>query len=112
MAVMIHTGRMRHVIQFYEQLSDTDDYGEPVAPVPLFDPIMAEVVVRSGSENSTFGIELTDEVLTVLTWYDPRVKNKHLMKWVDTDSMYEVSHVKPDEIRRGMIVTCKVQRDG
>lgn len=108
----LHTGRMRHVIQFYEQTSDTDSYGEPVPPTPLFDPIMAEVVVRSGSENSTFGIELTDEVLTVLTWYDPRVHSKHLLHWVDTDQMYKVDHVKPDEIRRGMIVTCKVQKDG
>lgn len=111
MAMNIHAGRMRHVIQFFEQNSDTDDYGEPVPPVQLFDPIMAEVVVRSGSENATFGAELTNEVLTVLTWYDPRVRSKHLLHWVDTDQMYKVDHVKPDELRRAMIVTCKVQRD-
>ena len=112
MAMSITAGRLRHVVQFLEQSSDTNEWGEPVPPVPLFDPIMAEVVVRSGSESSNFGIELTDEVVTVLTWYDPRVKNKHLMSWIDTDQVYEVSHVKPDELRRGMIVTCKVQRDG
>ena len=109
---MIHAGRLRHVVQFLEQSSDTNEWGEPVPPVPLFDPIMAEVVVRSGSESGSFGVNLTDEVITVLTWYDPRVTNDMLLKWVDTGVMYQVKHVKPDELRRGMIVTCEVQRDG
>ena len=108
----ITAGRLRHVIQFLEQSSDTNEWGEPVPPVPLFGPIMAEVVVRSGSESGSFGVNLTDEVITVLTWYDPRVTNDMLLKWVDTGVMYQVKHVKPDELRRGMIVTCEVQRDG
>ena len=108
----ITAGRLRHVVQFLEQSSDTNEWGEPVPPVPLFDPIMAEVVVRSGSESGSFGVNLTDEVITVLTWYDPRVTNDMLLKWVDTGVMYQVKHVKPDELRRGMIVTCEVQRDG
>ena len=112
MAMNITAGRLRHVVQFLEQSSDTNEWGEPVPPVPLFDPIMAEVVVRSGSESGSFGVNLTDEVITVLTWYDPRVTNDLLLKWVDTGVMYEVKHVKPDELRRGMIVTCEVQRDG
>lgn len=108
----ITAGRLRHVVQFLEQSSDTNEWGEPVPPVPLFGPIMAEVVVRSGSESGSFGVNLTDEVITVLTWYDPRVTNDMLLKWVDTGVMYQVKHVKPDELRRGMIVTCEVQRDG
>ena len=108
----ITAGRLRHVVQFLQQSSDTNEWGEPVPPVPLFDPIMAEVVVRSGSESGSFGVNLTDEVITVLTWYDPRVTNDMLLKWVDTGVMYQVKHVKPDELRRGMIVTCEVQRDG
>lgn len=108
----IAAGRLRHVVQFLEQSSDTNEWGEPVPPVPLFGPIMAEVVVRSGSESGSFGVNLTDEVITVLTWYDPRVTNDLLLKWVDTGVMYQVKHVKPDELRRGMIVTCEVQRDG
>ena len=112
MAMNITAGRLRHVVQFLEQSSDTNEWGEPVPPVPLFDPIMAEVVVRSGSESGSFGVNLTDEVITVLTWYDPRVTNDLLLKWVDTGVMYQVKHVKPDELRRGMIVTCEVQRDG
>lgn len=108
----ITAGRMRHVIEWYQQSSDTNEWGEPVPPVMVFDQVMAEVVVRSGSESSSFGANLTDEVVTVLTWYDHRVGNELLMKWVDTGVMYEVKHVKPDELRRGMIVTCEVQRDG
>ena len=108
----ITAGRLRHVVQFLEQSSDTNEWGEPVPPVPLFGPIMAEVVVRSGSESGSFGVNLTDEVITVLTWYDLRVTNDMLLKWVDTGVMYQVKHVKPDELRRGMIVTCEVQRDG
>ena len=108
----ITAGRLRHVVQFLEQSSDTNEWGEPVPPVPLFGPIMAEVVVRSGSESGSFGVNLTDEVITVLTWYDPRVTNDMLLKWVDIGVMYQVKHVKPDELRRGMIVTCEVQRDG
>ena len=108
----ITAGRLRHVVQFLQQSSDTNEWGEPVPPVPLFGPIMAEVVVRSGSESGSFGVNLTDEVITVLTWYDPRVTNDLLLKWVDTGVMYQVKHVKPDELRRGMIVTCEVQRDG
>ena len=112
MAMNITAGRLRHVVQFLEQSSDTNEWGEPVPPVPLFGPIMAEVVVRSWSESGSFGVNLTDEVVTVLTWYDPRVTNDLLLKWVDTGVMYQVKHVKPDELRRGMIVTCEVQRDG
>ena len=108
----ITAGRLRHVVQFLEQSSETNEWGEPVPPVPLFGPIMAEVVVRSGSESGSFGVNLTDEVITVLTWYDPRVTNDMLLKWVDTGVMYQVKHVKPGELRRGMIVTCEVQRDG
>ena len=108
----ITAGRMRHVIQWYRQSSDTTEWGEPVPPEPLFAPVMGEVLVKSGSENNSFGANLTDEVVTVLTWYDPRVGNELLMKWVDTGVIYEVKHVKPDELRRGMIVTCEVQRDG
>lgn len=112
MAMNITAGRLRHQIEWYQQGSDTNDYGEPVPPAQVYSKVMAEVVVRSGSESGSFGVNLTDEVVTVLTWYDPRVTNDLLLKWVDTGVMYEVKHVKPDELRRGMIVTCEVQRDG
>lgn len=112
MAMSITAGRMRHIVEWYQQSSDTNEWGEPVPPVKVFDTVMAEVIVRSGSENNSFGANITDEVITVLTWYDPRVGNELLLKWVDTGVIYKVKHVKPDELRRGMIVTCEVQRDG
>jgi len=110
MAITIAAGRMRHTIQWLEQSQDSNEWGEPLGLVPVYEPLMADVMVRSGSESSNFGAELTDEVITVLVWYDPRVTNANYIDW--NGHQYKIDHIKPDELFKGMIVTAKVQRDG
>lgn len=110
MAMTINAGSLRHVIDWYQQVSGSDDYGNPIGLVKVYDTIMANVRVTSGNQNENFGAILTDEVITVLTWYDPRIDNGMFVRWNGID--YEIQHIKPDELMRGMVVTAKVSRDG
>jgi hypothetical protein len=45
-----------------------------------------------------------------MTWYDDSVTNDMLVKW--NGIYYDIQHIKPDELLRGMIVTAKAQRNG
>ena len=106
MGLNINAGSLRHPIEWYQQPEGTDDNGNPVAKIKVYDLIMANVRVTSGSQNSTLGAEVTDEMITVLTWYDPRISNKLFIRWESKD--YEIQHIKPDELRKGMLITGRI----
>mgnify|MGYP003631537483 CR=1 FL=1 len=110
MSLNINAGELRHLIEFYEQGEGTDNRGRPVARTLAFDPVMGDLRYKSGDQIRNSGAQLTDEVITVLTWYDPRVTNAMFIKY--NDLMYEVNHIKPDSLLRGMIITAEVERDG
>ena len=110
MALNINAGALRHVIEWYKIPSGTDEYGQPSAPISAFAPVMANVRFTSGSQQVDIGVELTDEMITILTWYDPRIDNSYHVMFDDV--LYSVQHIKPDEQRKGMIVTAKVGRNG
>lgn len=110
MALNVHAGVMRHVIEWCKRSAGSDDYGQPLAPIPVFQPVMGDVRFTSGSQQVDIGAEITDEMITILTWYDPRIDNSYHVKFDGTT--YEVMHIKPDEQRKGMIVTAKVGRNG
>lgn len=110
MSLNINAGELRHVVEVYEQGEGSDEFGDPVAKTLAFDPVMGDVRVKSGDQLRNVGAQLTDEVITVLTWYDPRVTNAMFIKW--NELFYEINHVKPDGLRRGMIITAEVERDG
>ena len=107
MGLNINAGSLRHLIEWYQQPEGTDDNGNPVAKTKIYDTAMANVRITSGSQNSTLGAEVTDEMITVLTWYDPRILNSMFILW--EDSKYEIQHIKPDELRKGMLITAKIE---
>lgn len=110
MAMTIGAGKLRHEIEWYEQGDGTDDYGRPLGKTKIYDTILANVRVTSGSQLAGLGAALTDEIITVLTWYDPRINNSHFIKW--NNLFYEIQHIKQGERLREMLITAKVQRDG
>jgi SPP1 family predicted phage head-tail adaptor len=110
MGLNINAGALRHVIEWYEQHDDTDDKGQPLALVKVYETSMANVRVSSGSQNISIGAEATDEVITVLTWYDPRINNSNFIFW--NNLYYEIIHIKPDEMLKSMLITAQVQRNG
>jgi SPP1 family predicted phage head-tail adaptor len=110
MGLNINAGALRHVIEWYEQPDDTDDKGQAVALVKVYETCMANVRVSSGSQNVAIGAEATDEIITVLAWYDPRVNNSNFILW--NSLYYEITHIKPDEILKSMLITAEVQRNG
>ena len=111
MSMVVNAGAMRDVIAWYELDNDaTDDWGRPVGPTQIYSECMANVRVSSGLQNASLGMTVTDEVITVMTWYDPRIKNDMLILW--SSNYYLIQHIKPDDLRRGMIITAKVQRNG
>ena len=110
MGLNVNAGSMRHIIEWYAQGEGSDNYGNPVDKVKQFDTTMANVRFSSGSQLASLDAVLTDEIITVLTWYDPRITNSFFVRYENRD--YEIQHIKPDELRKGMLITAKVERDG
>lgn len=108
MGLNINAGSLRHVIEWYEQPEGTDNNGNPVDKIKIYDTLMANVRVTSGSQSATLGAELTDEMITVLTWYDSRIDDSLFIRWNGRN--YEIQHIKPDELQKGMLVTAKVEK--
>lgn len=109
MGLNINAGSLRHPIEWYSQPEGTDDNGNPIAKVKVYDTTMANVRITSGSQSAAIGAELTDEMITVLTWYDPRITNSMFILW--NNKQYEIQHIKEDELQKGMIITAKVETD-
>ncbi len=103
----INSGVLRHVIEWYEQPEGTDDYGNPVDRAKVYETTWANVRVASGSQSAAFGIKTTDEAITVMVWYDPRITNDLFIVW--DSKTYEILHIKPDELRKGMIITARLE---
>lgn len=110
MGLNINSGSMRHIIEWYVQGEGSNNFGNPVAKTKQFDTVMANVRFSSGSQLASLDAVLTDEIITVLTWYDPRITNSFFIRYENRN--YEIQHIKPDELRKGMIITAKVERDG
>lgn len=108
MGLNINAGSLRHPIEWHKQPEGTDGNGNPLAKISVYDPVMANVRVTSGSQNNTLGAEVTDEMITVLTWYDPRILDSMFILW--ESKTYEIQHIKPDELRKGMLITAKAEK--
>ena len=110
MGLNANSGSMRHIFEWFTQPEGSDDYGNPVPKTKAFDTLMGNVRFSSGSQLQALGAVLTDEVITVLTWYDPRITNSFFIRYKGLD--YEIQHIKPDDLLKEMIITAKVERDG
>lgn len=101
----INAGRLRQYVEILVPSTATDDYGQLVGDVPVFDA-RAEVKTVSGAKIQDYGTTTTSTIITVLMWFDERAENKQVL--VFNGVRYEVNHVKPDELMKSMILTCEV----
>ena len=110
MGLNANSGSFRHVFEWFIQPDGADNYGNPVGKTKVYNTLMGNIRTQSGSQLQALGAVLTDEIITVLTWYDPRINNSFFIRYNDLD--YEIQHIKPDELLKDMIITAKVERDG
>jgi len=101
----INAGRLRQYVEVFLPSNDTDDYGQPLGKVLVFDA-RAEVKTVSGSKIQDYNTTTTSTIITVLMWYDERAEDKQVLVFNGVE--YEVNHVKPDELNKSMILTCEV----
>lgn len=101
----INAGRLRHYVEVYADSGGQNEYGEPIGKTLVFDA-RADVLVRSGGEADNYGTTVTNEVITVLMWYDDRLKNDMFIVWEGVE--YRVLHTQPNHDKRSMVATCEV----
>lgn len=104
----ITAGQLNHYVKVVRENTEPDENGEAVGYVKVIDA-RADVLVRSGQELAAYGTVVTSEVITVLMWFDERVKNSMFIEW--EGNVYRIQHVRPDSTRTSMIVTCEIERD-
>jgi head-tail adaptor len=109
MAYNIRAGRLRDQLRFYLNTNDTDDYGEPVQSMEYVAERRGEVQVKSGRQLEQYGTVLTEQICTVLMWYDPNIRNNMTMDWVNDSGRYNIEHIQPDNMKREMVVTVKLE---
>ena len=102
----INAGRLLHYVKVLGDTGAKNEYNEPLPPALVFD-CRADVLVRSGDESVKYGVAITSEVITVLTWFDSRAKNSMFIEW--EDKTYRIKHIKPDSTRKGMIITAQIE---
>ncbi len=110
MGLNIHPGSLRHVIEWYSQPDGADVRGNPLAKIKVGQSCMANVRYASGNRVSSGDAQLTTESISVLTWYNPDIDNSNFVSF--NGKIYEIQHIEPDEVLRGMIVTALLERDG
>lgn len=101
----INAGRLRDYVQFFIESTESDDYGQLRDDVLVFDT-MAEVKTVSGNKIQDYGTTTNSTIITVLMYYDERASDNQKVLFEGVE--YEVTHVNPDTMKKGMIVTCEV----
>lgn len=100
---MIQSGRLRHVIEVFEQTDGLDSFGKPTPPRKLFN-VKGNVQILSGTEIVKSGATLSNEYVSILVRYNKRITSKHTLKWEDGE--YDIDMIRPDDKRTQMIITC------
>ena len=114
MSSNVMPGRFRDTIQILTKGSGSDDWGTPKPASDLI-KLKSNVVVRSGDQNSSYGVLLDSEVITCLCFYRDVVKSGQLLKWLGRggERVYEIKHVKPADNRfKSMIITAELRPNG
>lgn len=101
----IRSGRLRHIVSIYTPGSGTNEYGEPVGDVLLFEA-RAEVQIKTGGQLTNYGTVLTSEIVTALMYYDERANNNQVMVW--NEKRYEIKHISRDTTNHSMIITAEI----
>lgn len=101
----MNAGRMRDYIEIIDKDGSVNEFGEPTGEALVFDGF-GEIKSTSGRQRSEMGAALSDEVITVLMWYDHRITRAYVLRTTSGD--YEIKGIQPDDGLRGMIVTAQV----
>lgn len=101
----ITAGRLRHYVQFTKvDVNTTDEYGKSSIRVLEFDA-RANVKVVSGRQLEAYNTALTEQMITVMLWYNEAVSTDMKLLWDGRE--YDVVNVSPSDDYRSMIVTGK-----
>lgn len=95
--------RLNDYAVFYDQVTQTDDYGKPTQVDEFSFDCRCEVDVKSGSQLVNMGKASTDTTVTLLTYFHQQVSSAQVVVW--NDDRYQVEHIQPDKMKKSMIVT-------
>lgn len=104
----IRAGRLRHQLRFYLNDNSINEWGEPIQSMSYIAQARGEVKVVSGKFSDEYGVPMTEQMITVLMWYNPNIRNDMTMDWVNDSGRYNIEHIRPSENKREMIVTAKL----
>ena len=94
--------RLRDYVKFFSKGEGVNEFGEQNSELMAFDA-RADVDVKSGGQLDNYGASLTESVITILTWFNPRVSSGQVAYW--DGNRYEVQHIQPSRDKKSMIVT-------
>ena len=98
------SNRLTDYIQFKKPNLETDNYGEKLPDIFVFDSY-ADVQVKSGSQLNTYNVGLTESIITVLCWFNSKVSSSQVIEW--DNNRYEIQHVQPAGDKKSMVITAK-----
>lgn len=102
-------GRLREYVQFYTPSKTADDYGIQIdEDVYNFDA-RANVDVKSGMQKNSMGHEVSEMVITVLSWFNDAVNTDQVLKW--KGMRFRVIGIQPDFDFKSMVVTATFDGD-
>lgn len=104
----LNPGRIRNPVEFLSQPSGSDDYGQPLPKITVFQA-WADIDFKNGEQLFKMGEQSTSEVITALMYYDARATNSGWLKDGLTGVVYEIQHIKIGPMRQAMIVTGKAE---
>lgn len=99
----MRTGRLRNTVSIEEAIVSEDSFGDDVTVFTELFKKKADVKMLSVDQLLQSGMDLNEEMGTVLTRYDKRVKPEHHL--VYNGNRYEIKGLKPDNKHRDMIIT-------
>lgn len=105
-------GRKKDRIEVYSKTGVSDEWGVPTRGV-LVTTLACDVRVRSGDQNEKYGVDLDNEVITVLCDSRPTVVSGMTLKWLNKpfgEQSYVIRHIKPgDRLYKSMIITAELK---
>lgn len=99
----MRTGRLRNTVTIEEATITEDSFGDDVTVFNKLFNKKADIKILSVDQLLQSGMDLNEEMGTVLTRYDKRVKPEHHL--VHKGNRYEIKGLKPDNKHREMIIT-------
>ncbi len=109
MSFNLMPGRMRDRLEIRVKSDESDSFGVPIIG-DILTTIKGNVYDRSGNTIKSNGTELSEDVITVLTYRRDIVSAGQNLIWLNRggDYIYEITNVKPgDNMFKTMIITAE-----